>query len=71
MALEAFAVVADLTKARGDLFLGPFWVADEVEVAVFLAVQLREFGLELFAQGAGGLVLRRVGGVDCFADLGL
>ncbi|WP_162908213.1 hypothetical protein [Allorhizocola rhizosphaerae] len=49
LALEAFAFVADLAQPLADLFLGPFWVADEVEVTVFLSIYLRDLRLELFA----------------------
>ena len=40
LALEAFAVIADLAEPLADLFLGPFRVADEVKVAVLLPIQL-------------------------------
>ncbi|WUV00674.1 hypothetical protein OG417_07720 [Actinoallomurus sp. NBC_01490] len=61
LVLQSGAFVADLAEAFGDLVFGPVGIADQVEVLIFLAVELGDLLLDAVDEFGVG----RGGGAEC------
>ncbi|HEU5161345.1 MAG TPA: hypothetical protein VFU43_30410 [Streptosporangiaceae bacterium] len=63
-------LVADLPDSFGEFFLGPVWVADEVEILIFSSVEVGELLLDVVAAFVVGRCVVRHGVVDGLGDAG-